>query len=558
MALLVSEAVESSLTPVSGFAFRLPEDMPLSLQRARKEWWQGQYRQAVIELRKREVELAAARSLHQKALKREEQLQQEVAELTAKLRQREKELFGRGSEQSNARNESNPPASPLKRSRGQQKQNPGPKRRNHSHLEEREEFVDLSTEEQCCSTCGLPFEAFSATEDSEEIEIEVQAYRRKIRRKCYKKSCECPSTPLFITAPTPPKLIPKGKLGISVWVEILLSKYLYHQPTYRFVRQWEAQGLFLSQGTITGGLRRLSPLLLPLYEAFCEQQLTESHWHADETRWMVFETIEGKSSHGWYLWVVHSASVIIFILDPSRAAEVIKTHFGEDARGILSVDRYSAYKAMAKVMEIVLAFCWAHVRRDFLKVAASWPQYETWAFEWVERIGNLYHLNKNRLGFAPDTPDYNAADFSLRKAVQHMEQQFQKQLQQPTLPAVQEAVLNSLKNHWQGLTLFVKYPHIPMDNNQAERDIRGSVIGRKNYFGSGSVWSGTLAAICFSLTQTLLLHQINPHSWFTAYFSACAQAGGKVPPHYRDFLPWNLTDEQKAQWALKPEFQNTS
>ena len=84
-------------------------------------------------------------------------------------------------------------------------------------------------------------------------------------------------------------------------MEVLLSKYLYHQPTYRFIRQWEAQSLFLSQSTITGGLQRILPLLEPIYEAMVERQLSERHWHADETRWMVFEPIENKNFSRWYL-----------------------------------------------------------------------------------------------------------------------------------------------------------------------------------------------------------------------------------------------------------------
>ena len=59
-----------------------------------------------------------------------------------------------------------------------------------------------------------------------------------------------------------------------------------------------------------------------------------------------------------------------------------KTHYRQALIALRTrkVDRYSAYKAMAKVLQIVLAFCWVHVRRDFLKVASSWPQYESWAF----------------------------------------------------------------------------------------------------------------------------------------------------------------------------------
>ena len=534
----------------SGFSFPLPEDMPLGMNQRQIEWWKSEYREAVIGLRTNEVDLSASRGFHQGALEREKQLQQRVEELEAKLRQREKELFGRRSEQSNSKNESNKGGSSPKKPRGQQKGKRGPKRRDHSHLPQSEEFISLPEDEQCCETCGLAFDELSCTEDSEELEIEVKAHVRKIRRKCYKKTCHCPKTPTITTAPPVAKLIPKSKLGISIWVELILTKYLYYQPTYRFIRQWEAQKLFLSQGTITGGLEKIAPLMRPLYEAMIETQIQDSHWHADETRWKVFEKVEGKVGANWYLWVVHSTSVVIYILDPFRSARVIIEHFGDEAKGILSVDRYSAYKAMAKALDIVLAFCWAHVRRDFLKVASSWPQYETWAMSWVSAIGHLYHLNNIRIALKPESIEYRTADFQLRQAIKEMERNFQRELLEPeSLPSPQEAVLKSLENHWQGLILFVKHPHVPMDNNTAEGDIRGPVVGRKNYTGSGSLWSGILAAMAFSINQTLLLAQINPHLWWEHYFKACAKAGGRVPENYRDFLPWNLTDEQKKNFA---------
>ena len=89
-------------------------------------------------------------------------------------------------------------------------------------------------------------------------------------------------------------------------------------------------------------------------------------------------------------------------------------------------------------------------------------------------------------------------------------------------------VLESLGNHWTGLTVFVEHPEVPMDNNTAERSERGPVVGRKNYYGSGSLWSGRLAAMMFSLFQTLCLWGLNPRLWLTAYLEACAQAGGRA------------------------------
>jgi hypothetical protein len=89
-----------------------------------------------------------------------------------------------------------------------------------------------------------------------------------------------------------------------------------------------------------------------------------------------------------------------------------------------------------------------------------------------------------------------------------------------------------------------------MNNNTAERAQRGLVVGRKNYYGSDAVWAGRLAAMLFSLLQTLCLWQLNPRSWLTAYLTACAEAGGEVPEEVERFLPWNLWDEDRQRWSL--------
>ena len=89
-----------------------------------------------------------------------------------------------------------------------------------------------------------------------------------------------------------------------------------------------------------------------------------------------------------------------------------------------------------------------------------------------------------------------------------------------------------------------------MDNNTAERVQRGPVVGRKNYYGSGAVWAGQLAAMLFSLLQTLCLWELNPRAWLTAYLTACAESGGVAPHSVERFLPWNLSDEERRRWAL--------
>ena len=104
---------------------------------------------------------------------------------------------------------------------------------------------------------------------------------------------------------------------------------------------------------------------------------------------------------------------MIFILAAGRSHDVPEEHLGPvEGPGIMVVDRYKAYQAVDKVKSglIILAFCWAHVRRDFLALARSWPDQEAWALGWVERIGELYQLNDARLKVRADAAAFATAD----------------------------------------------------------------------------------------------------------------------------------------------------
>ena len=269
---------------------------------------------------------------------------------------------------------------------------------------------------------------------------------------------------------------------------------------------------------------------------------------------MVFVQIEQKVGYRWYLWAFQSATAIAFVLDPSRSHRVPDGHFQGVAGGILLVDRYSGYKAMDLVKDgtILLAFCWAHVRRDFVGLGKSWPQLAGWALEWLLEIRALYHLNRQRLRSRPDAAAFAEHDRALRDAVAAMAAKREEQLGRKDLHPACRKTLESLSEHWEGLTLFVDHPDVPMDNNRTERTQRGPVVGRKNYYGSVALWSGKLAAILFSLFATLKLYGINPRHWLTAYLEACAAAGGKPPENAADFLPWNMSEEIKA--AMRAPF----
>lgn len=141
----------------------------------------------------------------------------------------------------------------------------------------------------------------------------------------------------------------------------------------------------------------------------------------------------------------------------------------------------------------------------------------------------------------------------LEQHVLAMAEQVEKELADVKIHPARRKVLSSMQEHWEGLTVFVKHPFVPLDNNAVERTERGPVVGRKNYYGSGAVWAGELAAIQFSVFATLRLWQINPRVWLTEYLQACARAGGKPPGNREDFLPWKMSQEKLKAWSMKEE-----
>ncbi len=380
--------------------------------------WQGLHRKAVARCAQQEARHdRLVRELKAQALKSSAALQTKLDLALAQVRDLQSRLFSTKSER-NIPNESRPEAATC-RKRGQQRGTTGHGRTIESHLSERHE--DIVLEKVQCPECGRALGEFAGTEDTQVLEIEVKAYRRVIHRHRYLPTCQCGCVSGIVTAPSPARLITRGKFGISVWASVLLDKFAYGRPSQRLLQDLADHGLNMAPGTLAGGLQAIAPLFKPLDDALLSKLRTEPYWHADETRWAVFVEILGKVGHRWYMWVFQSCSVVHYVVDASRAAEVIIAEFAGVDLGIISCDRYSGYKRFARLNPgVKLAFCWAHQRRDFLALANSYPESTEWALQWVDRIGNLYHLNAVRLKLLIDSPERASAQLDLEQAVRQM------------------------------------------------------------------------------------------------------------------------------------------
>jgi len=489
---------------------------------------------------------------------RHDELESKVEKLIADLKKRENQLFGKRSENYPKKKSEQNNDEDSARSRGQQYGSIGHGRREYENLPKIDELISLSEKDKYCPCCGLPYKELSDTEDSEVIEINVNAYTRAIKRKKYRRCCNCKDNNIaeIITAPMEGKLLPRSKIGVTIWTFLLLNKYEYKQPINRSLEQLTNNGLSLAVGTLTDGFQKLVPLFADVYDAIEKRSLESNHWHADETRWKVYEKIEDKNNTNWYLWIFHNKETVIFKIAPTRSTNVLTEHFGKDHQGgTLNVDRYSAYKAIAKEGLFILAFCWAHVRRDFLSHGKGYPEMENWGLSWIDDIAKLYHINNLRMQYNEKTRLFRQYHGQLKKAIAQMRERLSKELTDKSIVMSKKKILKSLDNHWSGLTIFVNYPQIPMDNNLAERGLRPSVVGRKNYYGSGVVWSSKLAAYLFTIFSTIKLHGINPQTWLLGYLQECVYCGGKAPPNIDKFLPWKMSDEIKKFFREPPNIQ---
>jgi transposase len=549
-------------TLVSPLSATEPTELPDLVRQLCREV--SELRQQVDGLRRENAELRQQvgywKAMHARAVQRADQLEAELELLRGENRKLQDQLFGRKSEKASSQDRSNrlegedDQASSTPPKRGQRSDRPGPSRRDYSHLPVVEEPRELPEDQRVCPQCGEALSP-SDTEDSEQIEIEVRPYRRRIRRRRYQRTCTCSDCPRTFTATPAPKLIPKGVLGVSVWVEVLLDKFAGHRATERLLAQWRWLGLDVAAGTVAGGLERLEPLFQPLYDALLDRNARSAFAQADETRWMVFIDLEGKTGHRWWLWVFLGEDTVAFRLDPTRSHDVPEGHFPAGARVVLMVDRYSAYKAMAQVKlgDVVLVFCWSHVRRDFVTVGKGWAEHKEWALAWLRRIRDLYRDHRRRQSTPAHSAERTAANAALRATVAAMETQTATELANAKLPTPCRKVLTSLEEHWAGLTLFLDDARIPLDNNASERQARGPALGRKNYYGSGALWSGRLAAMLFSLFATLTLAKLNIRTWLTEFLEGCAQNGGRVPSDLDPFLPWKMSEERRRKLALDPD-----
>ena len=453
-------------------------------------------------------------------------------------------------------------------------------RRDYSHLPRVEVIWDFE-DSYCCPECGEPFTGLGSDHVTELLDWRVVITLVAHCRRRYKKACKCPG-PVTVTAPGPPKAIGKGSFSDGFIAMLLTERFVAGRSMNSLVTGLARHGAEISPATLAGTCAQAGELLAPLAGAIAERNRDSWHLHADETTWRVFAPGDGDGPAKWWLWVFIGPDTVCFVMDPSRSGHVQARHAGideetgqllPDADGgprslVLSTDFYTVYESAGKKAGgLVNLYCTAHVRRHFVRAGDANPvQLERWTEAWLDRFRALYRAHDELMAAwqenaAPAPRAEEAAAARLKKAhagwdeaITGIDTARKKQAQAPGLQEPAKKALATLNREWDGLIAHRDYPMLSLDNNLAERTIRGPVVTRRNAGGSHNGDTAKNAAVIWTVTATAKMAGLNVLTYLTAYLDECGRNGGKplAGPALDRFLPWNASPEDLRAWAQPP------
>lgn len=457
------------------------------------------------------------------------ELQQKLMELERQLTNARRALFGESTEKRpHPKNkEPDPPAEPK----------PGHGPRGQLSLEKVEEIHQLDEADKICPKCGGALEEWKGQfEESELIDvIERRFVIRQVKRQKYR--CRCVSCVETALGPTP--LLPGGRYSPDFAVEVAVAKYLDHLPLQRQARMMAREGLQVTAQTLWDQLDAAAHRLEPLYQRIRDYVLSHEVIGSDETHWNLLGN-DGRErvQKRWQVWVTSVSDAVAYCILPSRSASAAEVVLGDYA-GVVMADGYGVYEHFAKRGKIVLANCWAHVRRKFFELENVISK-ET-REEILALIGELYAVDREARG---DLEMLARLRQQRSREVIGRLRQWLFAMRSGALPrsALAKAIDYALER-WTGLTRFLEDARIPLDNNASERALRGLVVGRKNHYGSKSRRGTEVAALFYTLCETAKLAGVEPKEYVRT--SLRRALDGATP-----LLPAELAAETAAETAL--------
>ena len=329
----------------------------------------------------------------------------------------------------------------------------------------------------------------------------------------------------------------------------MVSKYLDGLPLYRQSAILAREGIAIERATLADWVGHAAWWLKPLAERIAAHVLAAPVIHTDDTPVAVLAPGRGRTRTGrlWtYLlderpWCGSRPPAALYRFSPDRKGERPRKHLG-GFHGVIQADAYSGYEALTRGAGppgIVHAACWAHARRKFFDVheATKSPV----AAEALRRIGELYAIETGIAGRPADLRLVTRQDQAvpLLAALRSGLEEQSRRLAAKTDPAY--AIRYAL-TRWEALTRYGSDGRLGIDNNPAERSLRGIALTRKNFLFLGSDAGGDRAAILYTVLESAKLNGLDPEAYLAGVIAA--MAAGHTITRLDALLPWN--------WAPQP------
>src|ERR1043166_9154406 len=340
-------------------------------------------------------------------------------------------------------------------------------------------------------------------------------------------------------APAPPRIVEGGLPTEALIAHVLVAKYADHLPHYRQAQIYARQGIMLDRSTLADWVGRAAWWLRPLRDHILAEIRRSQRLFAAETPAPVLDPGRGRTKTGqlWAYarddrpWGGSDPPLVAYVYAADRKAERPEAHLGAFA-GILQVDGYGGYAALARRrQQVMLAFCWAHVRRKFYELAPTSPVAE----EVLRRIAKLYLVEDDVRGLPPEQR-CAARNQRSRVIVDDLRVYLDARLRQVSAKSKLADAIRYALTRWEGLSRFLDDGRIDLDSNPVERSIRPLALNRKNALFAGSDEGGDNWAVIATLIEVCKLNGVNPHAWLTATLSKLA--AGHSANQLSELMPW--------------------
>ena len=398
----------------------------------------------------------------------------------------------------------------------------------------------------CCG--GTQFSKLG--EDVTEVLEKIPARLKVIRHVRPKLSCRGCET--IIQAPSPDLPVEKGRPGPRLLANVVVSKYLDGLPLYRQSGILAREGIEIERATLADWVGHVAWWVKPLAELIGAHVLAAPVIHTDDTPIKVLAPGTGKTrtARFWtYVaderpWQGARAPAAFYRYSPDRKGARPREHLASFS-GVIQADAFSGYESMTRAgppgsdpPSITHAACWAHARRhlfdEFERTKSPIAE------EALHRIAKLYKIEAEING---QSADRRRAVRKERAApiLADLKTWLEGQCRRLSAKNELRKAMQYALNRYEALNCYVDDGRIGIDNNPAERSVRGIALTRKNFLFLGSDAGGERAAILYTILETAKLCGLDPEAYLASVIDRMAK--GHVIGRLSELLPWNSKSE---------------